>query len=329
MFDDLGVVAIGRNEGARLRACLESALRDSKYVVYVDSGSTDDSVSMATELGAHVVPLDMSKPFSAARGRNAGFNHLMQLVPDLKYVQFVDGDCEIAQGWLHIGRESLEQNHELAAVCGRRRERYPDASVYNLICDIEWNTPVGETKACGGDAVIRCEALQSVGGYNDGVIAAEDDEVCVRMRKAGWKLRRIDHEMTLHDANMHSLGQWWKRAVRCGHGYAQGFAMHGKAPERHFAKPLRSILFWGAFLPILAIVLSWPTNFLSLAGLVLAYSILWIKMTRSTRRRGLSLSQSMAYATSCLFSKFPEIVGACKYLWRSFTGSSARIIEYK
>ncbi|TWT81932.1 N-glycosyltransferase [Planctomycetes bacterium CA13] len=329
MFNDIGVIAIGRNEGSRLRACLKSAMRDAKYVVYVDSGSTDDSVSMANQLGAEVVSLDMSKPFSAARGRNAGFQRLTQWVPQIKYAQFVDGDCEIAAGWLAYGRDVLESDPQKGAVCGRRRERHPEASVFNRICDIEWDTPIGETRACGGDAIIRCEALSSVGGYNDQVIAAEDDEVCVRMRQKGWTLHRLDQEMTLHDANMHTIGQWWKRAVRCGHGYAQGFAMHGASPERHFVKPLRSVLFWGGVLPFLAIVFCWPSHAISLLFLAAAYGILWLKTTRSVMRRGLPIKQSMVYATSCVFSKIPELLGASKYFWRRITRSNTQIIEYK
>ena len=40
----VGLVAIGRNEGERLRACLASARGAAQRLVYVDSGSTDDTV---------------------------------------------------------------------------------------------------------------------------------------------------------------------------------------------------------------------------------------------------------------------------------------------
>ncbi|TWU23946.1 N-glycosyltransferase [Novipirellula galeiformis] len=329
MFSDLGVVAIGRNEGPRLKACLKSALHDSAHLVYVDSGSTDDSVSMAIELGADVVSLDRSRPFSAARGRNAGFQRLMQITPELRFVQFVDGDCEIAEGWLQQARAALLSNPQTAAVCGRRRERYPEASIFNQICDIEWDTPIGETRVCGGDAMFRCDVVHDVGGYKDDVIAGEDYEICVRIRQRGWKLQRLDHEMTMHDVNMHKLSQWWKRAVRCGHAFAEGFAMHGRAPERHFAKPLRSVVFWGGILPLLAIVLCWPTHFISLGVLALAYALLWLKATRAIRRRGRPTSLSMIYAASCVGSKLPECIGASQYVWRQLTRTSPQIIEYK
>ncbi|HCT44889.1 MAG TPA: glycosyl transferase, partial [Phycisphaerales bacterium] len=69
---DVGVVAIGRNEGERLKRCLTSAVACTDRVVYVDSGSTDDSVEFAESIGVEVVDLDTSIPFTAARARNAG-----------------------------------------------------------------------------------------------------------------------------------------------------------------------------------------------------------------------------------------------------------------
>src|SRR5687767_7045111 len=46
-LNDVGVVAIGRNEDQRLVRCLESMPRTIRKAVYVDSGSTDDSVANA------------------------------------------------------------------------------------------------------------------------------------------------------------------------------------------------------------------------------------------------------------------------------------------
>tara|TARA_R110002049_G_scaffold72490_2_gene187086 strand:- start:91568 stop:92557 length:990 start_codon:yes stop_codon:yes gene_type:complete len=327
----VAVVAIGRNEGARLDACLRSAIRDAPCVIYVDSGSSDDSVQMAQNIGADVVRLDMSRPFSAARGRNAGFQRLRELPigQEIEYVQFIDGDCELAEGWLQTGCETLDRDPKLAAACGRRREKFPDASVFNRICDIEWDTSIGETRACGGDAIYRITAFEEVGGFDDGVIAAEDDEVCVRLRKNGWRLKRIDAEMTMHDANMHSASQWWKRAVRAGHGFAQGFAMHGEYPERHFFKPLRGVLFWSCLLPVACVALATVTSGISLILALFGYISLWLKTTKSGLSRGMPGKWAAIYATNCVLAKFPESVGVWKYCWSRMRNRSTRIIEYK
>lgn len=55
----IGLVAIGRNEGERLKRCLQSVPLDVP-VVYVDSASTDGSVESARSTQATVVELGMA-----------------------------------------------------------------------------------------------------------------------------------------------------------------------------------------------------------------------------------------------------------------------------
>jgi GT2 family glycosyltransferase len=324
----LGIVAIGRNEGERLRRCLESVVGKANTVVYVDSNSTDGSVAMAREMGAAVVELDLSIPFTAARARNEGLSKLMSLDPVCDLVQFVDGDCEIVAGWLDRAATELAGDEKLGVVCGRRRERHPDASPYNKLCDIEWDTPIGDARACGGDAMMRVAALKQVGGFDASVIAGEEPELCVRLRGAGWKIRRIDAEMTLHDAAMTRFGQWWKRMVRGGHAYAQGAAMHGAPPERHWVRETRRILFWGIALPLLILTLAWPTrglSFLLLGG----YFVLWWRVLKHAKPRGLSNADARLYARHMVIGKFAEAQGLIKYWTSRLLGRRTKLIEYK
>ncbi|MGB7409130.1 MAG: glycosyltransferase, partial [Pontixanthobacter sp.] len=216
----IGLVAIGRNEGERLQRCLRS-IPQGIAVVYVDSASTDDSVAFARSMGADVVSLDLDKPFTAARARNEGYARLADTKPTLQFVQFVDGDCEVEAEWFGAAIEALIKHDEVAAVCGRRRERFPDASFYNRMCDDEWNTPVGYADACGGDALLRRSAFEQVDGYDGAMVAGEEPEMCSRLRAADWRILRIDAPMTIHDADMHHPRQWWLRAIRSGFGYAQ------------------------------------------------------------------------------------------------------------
>ena len=228
-----GIVVIGRNEGDRLKACFKSA-PSATPLVYVDSGSTDGSTLLAREFRAEVIDLDLRFPFTAARARNAGFQKLQEAFPTLKYVQFVDGDCVICTDWLEQAVTFLETHHLICAVFGRRRERYPDRSVYNKLCDLEWDdVPLGEAGECGGDVMMRIDALAAVGGYRADLIAGEEPELCLRLQRAGWIIWRIDAEMTLHDAAITRLAQWWKRTVRNGYALAQGAALHGSGPERY------------------------------------------------------------------------------------------------
>jgi GT2 family glycosyltransferase len=324
----LGVVAIGRNEGERLRRCLASLAGRAGTVVYVDSGSTDGSAEMAREAGALVVDLDTSIPFTAARARNAGFARLEEATPAVQLVQFVDGDCEVVAGWLERAQAELDAHPEVAVVCGRRRERYPEASIYNRLCDIEWDTPVGYTDACGGDAMMRVAPLREVGGYDPGLIAGEEPDLCLRLRQRGWKILRVDAEMTLHDAAMTRFSQWWKRSLRAGHAFAEGADRHGHEPERHWVREARSNWFWGAGVPTVAFLGAPPTLGLSL-GLLGGYAVLARRIYRHALTRGLPEDQARLYARYLVLSKFPQAAGQLFYWSKKLTGRQGRIIEYK
>jgi glycosyltransferase involved in cell wall biosynthesis len=110
-----GAIAIGRNEGERLRRCLES-LSTAEAVVYVDSGSTDGSVQLAVDHGANVIELDRTIPFTAARARNAGFRRIREIAPNLLYVQFVDGDSELLSNWAEQALSFLEMQDRKSVV---------------------------------------------------------------------------------------------------------------------------------------------------------------------------------------------------------------------
>ena len=183
--DQLGIVIIGRNEGDRLCRCLNSIVGANLPVVYVDSNSTDGSVELARSLVGNVVELDPSLPFTAARARNEGFARLGQIHPALSFVQFVDGDCELAAGWLDKGHRVLEERPDVAAVVGRRREYHPEQTIYNRLADLEWDTPIGEAKHFGGDVLVRTDAFRQVAGYDPTLIAGEDPDLSVRIRQHG------------------------------------------------------------------------------------------------------------------------------------------------
>lgn len=321
----VGVVVIGRNEGARLQRCLESAAGLVGKVVYVDSGSTDGSVGMARGFGAEVVELDLSIPFTAARARNEGFACLRTLMPDITYVQFVDGDCEIVAGWLEKAQAFLETHGEVAVACGRRRERFPEHSVYNLLCDLEWDTPIGETKACGGDALMRVEALRAAGGYRSDLIAGEEPELCVRMRAAGWKIWRLREEMTLHDAAMSRFGQWWKRTLRGGYAFAEGAFLHGAQPERHWVRESRRAWAWGLGIPLVIAASAVASGWFGLAFL-LVYPLQVVRLALRGHR---TPRENWWQAFFLMLGKFPEMFGQLWFWMRKVGAGKTVLIEYK
>jgi GT2 family glycosyltransferase len=318
---DIAAVVIGRNEGTRLVASLASLHGAVSLVVYVDSGSTDGSLQAARDAGAQVVELDLSVPFTAARARNAGFE---ALDPVPEFVQFIDGDCILEPDWIATGLDALSVHEDMGIVTGWRAEIHPDASVYNGLADFEWHRPAGDIDGCGGDMIVRSTAFQATGGFNPRIIAAEDEEFCTRVRKAGWRVHRLPKKMTRHDADMLRFGQWWQRAVRTGHGFAQVGALH---PE-YFARDRKRVWVYGAALPVLAILalIFLPWLLVPICGL---YALSYVRTVRGLQAHGLASHKALHQSVFLSLSKLPNFIGLLTYHWRTLRNSDMAIIEYK
>jgi glycosyltransferase involved in cell wall biosynthesis len=321
------IVIIGRNEGDRLRRCLLS-LPPELNRVYVDSGSSDGSQDFARSLGVEVVDLDPSVGFTAARARNAGLAALRQKSTITEFVQMIDGDCELDPAWIAQAEAALASEPRLAAVFGRRRERFPEASLYNQQCDDEWNVPIGLVPSCGGDALFRMAALSEVGDYQADIIAGEEPDLCLRLSRRGWMIRRIDAEMTLHDANLLHFFQWWKRARRSGHAYAEHLWRNRQSAIPGWRRQVWSILVWGLGIPLLAIIfaLAGGTFAWISAALIALYPLQWLRLAL----RGVGSGRTrFGFAALIVMGKFAELGGVARFALSVARGYAPKIIEYK
>ncbi|MBL4590463.1 MAG: glycosyltransferase family 2 protein [Phycisphaerales bacterium] len=325
----IGVVVIGRNEGERLKRCLESAMVSTERVVYVDSGSTDGSVEFAKSIGVEVVDLDTSIAFTAARARNEGVARLIERWGDVEAVHMIDGDCTFVEGWIETASVFLEDHPKAAVVCGRRRERFPGASRYNRLCDLEWDTPIGVAKSCGGDAMFRLDAFNDAGGYRSSLIAGEEPELCVRIRAGGWTVHRLDHEMTLHDAAMTRFSQFWQRAKRAGHAYAEGAVIHGRGVDKHGVKQTRSAIVWGFVFPIVGLALAWWTFGISVLAVLGLYGAQGLRIRAMSLRQGRSKEDATLLAIFTMLAKPAQAMGWLLYWRRRVFKQQATLIEYK
>jgi len=335
--DHVGAVVIGRNEGIRLQRCLNSLRTAINHVVYVDSGSTDESLTIAADCGVESVSLDTTSTFSAGRARNVGFEQLMMLQPELKLVQFVDGDCELVSGWIEAGFKQLCERSDVAVVCGRRRERHPEDSLFNQLIDFEWDTPVGECSTSGGDFLIRAHCFNALRGFNTQVVAGEEPELGYRIRQQGWKILRIDHEMTLHDAALTRISSWWRRERRGGYG---GLDVHFRTTQdscSYFARHIRSTWFWSVgWLSILCLMLAMGGILNSTAGMMIG-GLLWCvatmiqvgRIASRYQRPQISSFDSIRMATFTMLSKWPQMLGQFAWFRDRWLGRHPQLIEYK
>jgi glycosyltransferase involved in cell wall biosynthesis len=333
-LSNVGLVIIGRNEGRRLALCLAS-VRAVPNRVYVDSGSSDNSVELARANGSTVVELSTPPPFTAARARNAGLAQLLLIDPELEFVQMVDGDCEVQPGWLEQALAVMDSERNLAAVFGRTRERDPQRSIYNALCDDEWNVPVGEAAGCGGNALFRIPALRQVNFYNAAMIAGEDTELAMRLRKAGWRLRRLDCEMTVHDADMTRFRQWWVRTRRSGHAFGEMAHLHPDARVPNWPRTVRGIVAWGGVMPallLLAVLLALAESrlwWLLVALVIIPWPLKMVQLAWRQRLRGLAPKVAVASGVLLMLGKFPQLLGLIGYHRDRLWGRPSQLIEHR
>jgi len=324
MLDEItelvGVVIIGRNEGERLSLCFRSMAHLDCHKVYVDSGSIDNSILIAGRNDIAVVELDPSKAFSAARARNEGFKGLLQLNPRIKFVHFIDGDCELDSDWLPEALEAFKLNSKVAVICGRLREKFRNSNVYMRLCDMDWYRQPGEVDSCGGIATYQRAVFEDSKGFNPTLIAGEEPELCSRIRASGFEILCLDVEMGTHDSGMVSFSQWWTRCVKVGFGYMSGSNWGG------WKKQYKSSLFWGLLLPLFILITLPITGYLSL--LLTLYPVQVYRVFRKVEGNDLSKYDRFIYAFYCILSKFPESQGLVLFYIKKVTADNA-IIQYK
>ncbi len=322
---DVGVVVIGLNEGARLPSTLSAAISPGSPLIYVDSRSKDNSAELASSLGVEVIVLSDDKPINASRARNEGANVLLSRFPNLRYLQFLDGDTELDQHWILAAHRHLEEHPEVCFVCGQLREKDRDENIYRRLCDMEWRwgaTDNAEPCRLGGMGLMRVCAFAASGGYDETLIAGADPELYGRLVEDGWKLHVLSNLMGIHDSGMESFGQWWIRAVKSGFSFANGQDAAAWERER------RSAVVWGGILPLVA----------TLAGIFVSgwAMLLWLvyplnacRIWASNAKREFSNADRWLYAVACMVMKIPQFSGIVKYHWRSQCKQTATLIQYK
>ena len=327
----LSVVIIGRNEGQRLRRCLDSvaAMRDPGgpvEVIYVDSASTDGSPELARALGARVIGVQPERP-SAALGRNAGWR-----AAHAPYVLFLDGDTILHPDFVAAALPHLDAP-EVAIVWGHRREIAPDASLFNRVLDLDWIYAPGRTEFCGGDALVRREALEAVDGFDASLIAGEEPELCRRLRGHGWMIEHIDAPMTGHDLAMTQWRQYWRRAFRAGHAYAEVSARYRASGDPFWSDVVRANQIHGALvlgLPLLALVAAlvlgawWP-----LAVAALALAALALRTAARVGWKSRDPVTRLLYGIHSHLQQVPILCGQLSYRLDRRHGRQRALIEYK
>jgi glycosyltransferase involved in cell wall biosynthesis len=326
----VAVVVIGRNEGERLRACLESVLAmnypaDLLDVLYVDSASTDGSVALAESQGVRTVMLD--GPTTAARARNAGWTRT-----SAPLVLFLDGDTLLHPDFVRNNVEQFE-DPSIAAVFGDRHEMDTYGSIYNALFDLDWNTQPGFTQYFGGDALVRREALIDVDGYNEDLIAGEEPEMCRRMRERDYRILHVAEPMTRHDLAMHSLRQYWGRSLRTGHAYAEVSSLYADTDDPLWRDESRRNVVRGVFwltAPAISVAASIARrSWLPVGLFAIGAAALGARTAMRVSRKTCSLRLLAAYALHSHLQQVPILFGQLHFCRQRRAGRRSGIMEYR
>lgn len=192
----ISVVVIGRNEGARLGACMESVRAAlgvlAHELLYVDSRSTDDSLSRARACGARCYLLGEAHP-TAGLGRWAGTQEARG-----EYLLFLDGDMQLCAGFCEQAMMAMAARG-YDGCTGIREDRYmKGGEVVGRNENYFGCTQERIAPEFGGALFIKKEALERAGGWSPDTIACEEAELHARLTAAGCAVAELPVPMIVH-----------------------------------------------------------------------------------------------------------------------------------
>lgn len=192
----ISVIVIGRNEGARLDACLSSAQRAlrmlSYELIYVDSRSTDDSVAIARARGARCFVLE-EEDTTAGLGRYAGTR-----AAHGEYLLFLDGDMQLQPGFVEQAMMRMAAGG-CDGVCGIREDRYMKGGTVVSVRENYFGCTQERTAPeFGGAIFLSAEALNRCGGWSTDTVACEEAELHARLLAAGCTIIELPVPMIIH-----------------------------------------------------------------------------------------------------------------------------------
>ncbi len=326
----VSIVVIGRNEGIRLQRCLLSIAQiDCKdfttELIYVDSGSVDNSLEIAGRVGAKVIALTDPHP-TAALGRNAGWH-----LAGGSYVLFLDGDTVLDPYFLVQSLPELKGN--TAVIWGHRRELYPHASAYQKVLDLDWMYPAGKSDFCGGDALFRRDVLERTNGFDSSLAGGEEPELCRRLLKLGYVIHHVDRAMTGHDLGITCFAQYWQRAKRTGYAYAEVSERFAATSDPFWRRESRGNRMRAWVFIVTPVLGGMSAVFLANVWPLVAWStglcILIIRTAWKVRWKTTSLETLLMYSLHSHLQHIPIYLGQLRYKYDRQCRRGTSLFEYK
>jgi hypothetical protein len=244
----------------------------------------------------------------------------------------LDGDTVLHPEFAVAACNALEQDSSIAAVWGHRREIHPEASVYNRVLDLDWIYPPGPAEFCGGDVMMRRQVLCEMAGFDEKLIAGEEPELCRRIRAKGCGILHIDCPMTGHDLQITRWSQYWKRATRAGHAYAQVSERFRKSEDPFWTTDRRRNLMRGTCWLMSLVAAIGAIPFFGLVPVALFLCLLLLLSLRSAWKARWKRSTPgilMLYGIHSQLQQIPIFIGQMQYEMSKKRNKMQKLIEYK
>lgn len=189
MVSDVTFVIIGRNESHHLARTFTSVLKVTNNIIFVDSNSTDNSISIAQEFGIKTILKVSSNNGTAALSRSIGASKV-----NTKYIQFLDGDETIEYGWIEKAIKKIEKNKKIAAVHGYKKVFKKNDQDFFIKSDKkDW-----EPDYLQGAILIVREVYEKSGGMETRIFGEEERDLYVRIKALGFQIWYIHDLMASH-----------------------------------------------------------------------------------------------------------------------------------
>ncbi len=208
-----------------LAGCLESIFsmkypRGSYEVIVVDNGSKDRSVEIAKKYGVKVL---VKPKVNVSAVRNFGARESTGDV-----LAFVDSDCLVSENWLASAVPYFKD---------------PAIGMVGSLCAVHekdmtwvgkaWNSCMkkrqlnGETDRLGcGNIIIRKRCFEEINGFNDDLVTGEDDELCHKLREAGYRIYSDPAIKVYHLGEYRTLTQFFRKETWRGYETFRLFLKH-------------------------------------------------------------------------------------------------------
>lgn len=318
MAHKLSIVIIGRNEERGIHKCFEAAVAaasriGSAEMIYVDSHSTDSTISIATEYGLTAIPLGQDLRLSPSAGRFWGSR---QATGD--FILFLDADTLIDPDFLPEALPYFAADASTAGVNGFIDD-FTEAGEQIYDIDERFDTETDVKWLRGPACLYRRAALVEVDSFDPGLATEEEAELGLRLIGRGWKLKLIPRQMATHTRCHHvesitSIANTFVRDIRSGRlGEITRTVIHafraGNGLDFCWLRLRTTVLFlvW-VLLAAISLLLPMSLTSLLLFGLVVAAGLILIFFKKRSIYQTLIFFPSKVLCLIDLMAGIPKMI---------------------